>query len=192
MPTVQHSLRIIESSESAVRLAEARAWLVARVERGALVVSASRGAADDLARGVALERGGAVGLHRFSFAQLAASLAAPVLAARGIAPATRIGSEAVAARAAFEAAKENGLEDFAPIASTPSALTRSSVARSPNGIVISVSGADSISRRASASSTVVSSGTSSSRSGSPRSGRVDAMAASNSAARSVAPASSNC
>ena len=119
MPTVQHSLRIIESSESAVRLAEARAWLVARVERGALVVSASRGAADDLARGVALERGGAVGLHRFSFAQLAAYLAAPVLAARGIAPATRIGSEAVAARAAFEAAKENGLEYFAPIASTP-------------------------------------------------------------------------
>ena len=53
---------------------------------GVLIVSASRGAADDLARAVALARGGAIGLHRFSIAQLAARLAAPVLAARGIAP----------------------------------------------------------------------------------------------------------
>ena len=61
-------------------------WLDARGGRGAVIVAASRGAADDLARAVALARGGALGLHRFSFAQLAAHLAAPVLAARGIAP----------------------------------------------------------------------------------------------------------
>src|SRR5215207_4901476 len=96
------SLRIIESSEAARRLSVARAWLLERVARGAVIVSASRGAADDLARAVALECGGVAGLHRFSVVQLAATLAAPVLAARGIAPATRIASEAVAARAAFE------------------------------------------------------------------------------------------
>ena len=84
--------------------AEAGAWVSARADApGVLIVSASRGAADDLARAVAMARGGAIGLHRFSFAQLAARLAAPVLAARGVAPATFIGAEAVAARATFEA-----------------------------------------------------------------------------------------
>jgi ATP-dependent helicase/nuclease subunit B len=115
----KQSLRILESSESARRLIEARAWLLARLEQGALIVSASRGAADDLARAVALERGGAVGLHRFSFAQLAARLAAPVLASRGMAPVTMIGAEAVAARATFEALKDGGLSYFAPVADTP-------------------------------------------------------------------------
>jgi RecB family exonuclease len=112
-------LRIIESSESARRLREAREWLLARLDSGALIASASRGAADDLARSVAAVHGGAVGLHRFSFAQLAAHLAAPVLAARGIAPATRLGSEAVAARAVFEARRRDGLQYFGPVATTP-------------------------------------------------------------------------
>jgi ATP-dependent helicase/nuclease subunit B len=112
-------LRILESSESARRLAEARAWLLARAGRGAVIVSASRGAADDMARSVALARGGAVGLHRFSFTQLAAHLAAPVLAARGIVPATRVGSEAVAARAIFEARRDGDLDYFEPVATTP-------------------------------------------------------------------------
>lgn len=113
------SLRIIESSESALRLSEAHAWVSRQLHRGAFIVSASRGAADDLARRVAFERGAAAGLHRFSFAQLAAYLAAPVLAVRGIAPATRIGSEAVAARATFEAAQASELEYFGPVAGTP-------------------------------------------------------------------------
>src|SRR5512134_3445549 len=87
MPSVE-TLRIIESSEASARLRAAEEWLAARADRGALIVSASRGAADDLARAVARSHGATAGLHRFSFAQLAARLAAPVLAARGIAPAT--------------------------------------------------------------------------------------------------------
>jgi RecB family exonuclease len=113
------SLVIIEASESATRLREARLWLEARAARGALVVSASRGAADDLARHVARTRGATAGIHRFSFAQLAARLAAPVLAARGIAPATLIGSEAVAARATFDALHDGGLPYFGAVAETP-------------------------------------------------------------------------
>ena len=121
------SLHIIQSSEAEARLREAERWLTARANRGALVVSASRGAADDLARKVAMSRGATAGLHRFSFAQLAARLAAPVLAAQGIAPATLIGSEAVAARATFDARQasepegENreGLTDFGAVAGTP-------------------------------------------------------------------------
>jgi RecB family exonuclease len=114
------SLRIVEASDAAQRLAEARAWIAARADGpGVLIVSASRGAADDIARSVALARGGAVGLHRFSFAQLAARLAAPVLAARGVAPVSASGAEAIAARAAFDVSHEGGLSYFAPVSQTP-------------------------------------------------------------------------
>ena len=113
------SLRIVESSEAALRLDAAREWLDTHGRRGAVIVGASRGAADDFARLIAQRRGGALGLHRFSFTQLAAHLAAPVLAARGAVPVTRIGTEAVAARAAFEAAHAGELAYFAPVAETP-------------------------------------------------------------------------
>ena len=117
---VHPSLRFIEASDAAQRLAEAGAWVSARADApGVLIVSASRGAADDLARAVAMARGGAIGLHRFSVAQLAARLAAPVLAARGVAPVTFIGGEAVAARATFEASRDDGLQYFAPVSRTP-------------------------------------------------------------------------
>lgn len=113
-------IRVIEASDAAQRLAEARSWVAARADGpGVLIVSASRGAADDLARAVAIEGGGAIGLHRFSLAQLAARLAAPVLAARGLAPVSFIGSEAVAARATFDVASEDGLTYYDPVARTP-------------------------------------------------------------------------
>lgn len=111
--------QILESSNSAARLSEARRWVSARADRGVLIVSASRGAADDLARAVTQSRGATAGLHRFSFAQLAARLAAPILASRGIAPATVIGSEAVAARATFDATRDGGLGYFGAVAGTP-------------------------------------------------------------------------
>ncbi len=119
MSSSTSTLRIIESAEAAVRLREAETWLIARPHRGALIVSASRGAADDLARKVALAQGATAGLHRFSFAQLAARLAAPVLAARGIAPATLVGAEAVAARATFDARQQGQLTYFDSVAGTP-------------------------------------------------------------------------
>jgi ATP-dependent helicase/nuclease subunit B len=112
-------VQILQSSEASVRLRAAQEWLTSRVDRGPLVVSASRGAADDLVRAVAAVCGAAAGVHRFSFAQLAARLAAPILAARGIAPATVIGSEAVAARATFDARHDQGLTYFDDVAGTP-------------------------------------------------------------------------
>src|SRR5262245_25807853 len=115
----EFQLRIVESSEASLRLRTAHDWLLAHAADGAVIVGASRGAADDLARAVAIARGGAVGLHRFSFTQLAAYLAAPVLATRGAVPVTRVGTEAVAARATFEARHDGQLDYFAPVASTP-------------------------------------------------------------------------
>ena len=99
---------------------EARAFIRDRVTGGALwLVGPSRGSVDDLARSVARECGATIGLHRFSVTQLAARLAAAVLADARLAPATYLGSEAVAARAVFDARRGGSLEYFGPVASTP-------------------------------------------------------------------------
>jgi hypothetical protein len=84
-----------------------------------LIIGASRGAADDLARSFARSQRATFGLHRFSLTQLAARLAATRLASRGLAPATNLGTAAVAARAIFEAHRQGELEYFAPVAEMP-------------------------------------------------------------------------
>jgi ATP-dependent helicase/nuclease subunit B len=113
-------MKVLESARAEARLAAARDFVLSQppgVE--ALIVAASRGAADDFARTLAVERGVTVGLHRFSFTQLAARLAAPALARRGVAPGTTLSAEAVAARATFEATRDDALEYFRPVASMP-------------------------------------------------------------------------
>ena len=141
----RHSLRILESSDSGQRLNAARAWVAARAAHGnVLIIAASRGAADDLARAVAIDLGGAIGLHRFSLAQFAARLAAPVLAARGIAPVTFIGSEAVAARATFEVRREHELAYFEPVAGTPG-FPRA-LARTLHEVMLANVGGDALAR----------------------------------------------
>jgi CRISPR/Cas system-associated exonuclease Cas4 (RecB family) len=113
-------VRIVESTAAALRLAEARAFLDNRIASGAvLIVSAARGAADDLARSLAVDHRATLGVHRFSFAHLAARFAEPVLAARDLAPVTYLGSEAVAARAAFDARRAGELSYFAPVSDLP-------------------------------------------------------------------------
>lgn len=114
-------VRVAESSSTELRLSEARSFIKthARDLRDVLVVGGSRGAADDLVRGIASEQGATIGLHRFSLTQLAARIASPALAAGGCAPATWLGSEAVAARAAFDALQDGALTYFAPVATMP-------------------------------------------------------------------------
>jgi ATP-dependent helicase/nuclease subunit B len=84
-----------------------------------LIVGVSRAAADDLARRVTVASGVTFGLHRASFVQLAARLAAAEMARLGVAPATALGVEAVAARVSFEALREGALAYFAPVARFP-------------------------------------------------------------------------
>ncbi|HEX2444993.1 MAG TPA: PD-(D/E)XK nuclease family protein [Vicinamibacterales bacterium] len=119
-PSRRRTFPLIESTSSAVRLKAARAF-VDRFPASTeiLLVGASRGAVDDLARSIAAERGIVVGLHRFSFTQLAARSAAAALAGRGLTPGTRLGTEAVAARAAFEARKDRAIAYFDAIAGCP-------------------------------------------------------------------------
>src|SRR4051812_28762056 len=93
-------VRLFESSATHLRLAEATAFVEAEAQRGdVLIVAASRGAADDLARSIAVSRGATIGLHRFSFTQFAARLAAPILASQGLAPSSYLATEAGAGRA---------------------------------------------------------------------------------------------
>src|ERR671925_1969057 len=110
----------IQSGSAAVRLREERRFLN-QFEPGAevLLLGASRGAADDLARAISLERGATFGLHRLSFTQLAARLAVLELASRERTPTAVLGHEAVATRAAFEARSDDALEYFSPVSQTP-------------------------------------------------------------------------
>jgi hypothetical protein len=112
--------RAVQSPTASVRLREARAF-VDRFAPGdeVLLLGASRGAVDDFARRITLEKGATFGLHRLSFTQLAARLAALQMASSDRAPATTLGHEAVATRATFEAHKEEALEYFSPVARTP-------------------------------------------------------------------------
>ncbi len=113
-------VRVIESSATELRLREAREFVRDRVtRREVLIVAGSRGAADDLARSIAVHASATVGLHRFSLTQLAARLSAPVLAGDGKTPATALGAEAVAARAAFDAHEAGALRYFEPVSRMP-------------------------------------------------------------------------
>jgi ATP-dependent helicase/nuclease subunit B len=118
--SIRDSIIAVQSGSAAVRLRQARRFLdqfepCAEV----LVLGASRGSVDDLARAIANERGAIFGLHRFSFTQFAARLAALELASRDRAPTTALGHEAVATRAAFEARSEEALKYFSPVSQTP-------------------------------------------------------------------------
>ena len=113
-------IRIVESAAAALRLDAAHTFVQQFAPASpVLIVGASRGAADDLARAIASRHPATLGLHRLSFTQLAARLAAPVLAARGAAPVSYLGSEAVAARATFGAQRDAALDYFDPVARTP-------------------------------------------------------------------------
>jgi CRISPR/Cas system-associated exonuclease Cas4 (RecB family) len=115
-----NTVRLIESSSAPLRLHEARAFAQAHAAHGDVwIVGASRGAADDLARTIALASGATIGVHRYSLTQLALQMAGPILSVQGLAPVTYLGSEAVAARTTFDAHREGALRYFAPVARTP-------------------------------------------------------------------------
>ena len=114
------AISAVQSGSAAVRLREARRFLD-QFEPGAevLLLGASRGSVDDLARAISSERGATFGMHRLSFTQLAARLAIMKMASEDRAPTTALGQEAVATRAAFEARSEDTLEYFSAIAQSP-------------------------------------------------------------------------
>jgi CRISPR/Cas system-associated exonuclease Cas4 (RecB family) len=111
---------VLVSPSAAERLAYARA-AVSRYSPGrpVLIVGASRGAADDLARDIAVSVAATFGVQRLNFVQLAARTALAALANEGATPSAWLGAEAVAARTVFDATNAGALRYFAPVASTP-------------------------------------------------------------------------
>jgi ATP-dependent helicase/nuclease subunit B len=113
-------IRVVESPSAAVRVEAARVFIASlSPTSGALVVGASREAADDLVRRATSASGATFGLHRASLTQLAARLAAADLARAGSAPTSALGSEALAARVTFEALGAGALAYFGPVARFP-------------------------------------------------------------------------
>jgi CRISPR/Cas system-associated exonuclease Cas4 (RecB family) len=122
-------MRVVLSSSAAVRLDAARRFILdaspgssgtpGNNDTEFLIVAASRAAADDFARGVARARGATFGMHRLSLTQLAARLAAPLLARDRLSPTTPLGVQAVAARALFDASRAGALSYFAPVSNAP-------------------------------------------------------------------------
>jgi ATP-dependent helicase/nuclease subunit B len=84
-----------------------------------IVMAATREAADDFCRGLAVRRGATFGLHRATLGQYAARIAGAALAARGLSPSTPLGADALAARAAFEARRRAPLAYLEPVAACP-------------------------------------------------------------------------
>jgi RecB family exonuclease len=110
-------IEVFESGAAAERLRAADAF-VARFapDTEILLVGASRDVADDVARRATAARGATFGLHRASFTQLAARVAAAEMARRSVAPATPLGATALAARVSFEAVRDGALGYFTPVA----------------------------------------------------------------------------
>ena len=113
-------MRVVLSSSAAVRLDAARGFLGGHLPGSEVViVGASRGAADDLARDVARRAGATFGLARFSLTEIAARAAAARLAGARRVPGSSTGAEAMAARAVFDAIAADQLAYFAPVAALP-------------------------------------------------------------------------
>src|SRR2546426_2747839 len=113
-------IHVVESAEAVERIEAARAFLAALPAGGeALVVGASRDAADDVVRRATATSGATFGIHRASLVQLAVRVAAAELARIGAAPASALGTEALAARVTFEAFETAALGYFTPVARFP-------------------------------------------------------------------------
>ena len=113
-------MRIITATSAAARLAAAREFLGGRPPATELVIiGASRGAADDLARAIARHAGSTFGITRFSLTELAARAAAAHPGGGRRVPGTQAGAEAVAARAVFDALAAGELAYFEPVARMP-------------------------------------------------------------------------
>jgi ATP-dependent helicase/nuclease subunit B len=121
-------LEIVESSSAAARLGAATGFLNRLAKAGeVLVIGASRAAADDFVRSYPSAAKATFGIHRFSFLQLVARIAAYELAQQGFVPLSSLGEQTIAARAVFEVKMRGLLGRFTPVGEMqgfPRALAR--------------------------------------------------------------------
>jgi ATP-dependent helicase/nuclease subunit B len=102
------------------RLERARAWLESRGQsEELLVVGATHDGPNELTRAVAEDSGVAFGWHRLSISQLAFAIASPVLAACGLVPLSRLGTEAIVARLVHQLRTDGCLKQYQIVADAP-------------------------------------------------------------------------
>jgi ATP-dependent helicase/nuclease subunit B len=110
--------KIVSSKANAVLLDAARAFLSEHAGKTQVVVlGATKAAADEFVRGASDH--GCFGVHALTLTQLAATVAGPAMGEAGLAPLTRLGAEAVAARVAHTAFQAEKLQYFSPVAEMP-------------------------------------------------------------------------
>jgi ATP-dependent helicase/nuclease subunit B len=109
---------LIHSRSNAALLQHAAAFLAGKPEHAEiLVIAPTRAAANELAARAFAS--GCQGVHAFTLTQLAAHLAAQPMGRLALAPISRLGIEALAARIVHAAATAKQLPYFAPVAQTP-------------------------------------------------------------------------
>src|ERR1700683_448506 len=114
------SAHAVISSTGHRRIHRAQRWLEDRAAaEEVLIVGATLDAANELARKVARKKGAAFGWHRFTLSQLAFAIAAPILAARGLTPLSRIGVDALVARLVHRMYAEGKVSHYQSVATTP-------------------------------------------------------------------------
>jgi len=108
------SRQIFTSSSNQERLTRAGEALELLPESQVLVLAPTRGAADDFVRALCDKLGALYGFHRMTLIGLATTLATELLAQRNLAPLSRLGIEALAARSVFACRREGQLDYFGP------------------------------------------------------------------------------
>src|SRR5499426_781292 len=113
------SRRVVTALAARDRLNASEEFLGTLTGQEVLIVSASRMAADELARRFCLKTGGSLGIHRFSLGALAIEIASPRLALSGKSVLEGIAVDALAARAVQECRGRSDLQWFEPVATAP-------------------------------------------------------------------------
>src|SRR6516165_10007453 len=111
---------VVTSAASHHRVARGRDCLKARTPtEEILIIGATLGAANELARSVAQDKRASFGCHRLTLGQLASALARPVLAAQRTVPLGALGIQAVANRAIHKLSEIGQLGRYAKLTSGP-------------------------------------------------------------------------
>ena len=114
------SVNAIVSAANDRRIRRAQAWLEGRAaDEEVLIIGATLDGANELARKVGKKKGAAFGWHRLTLPQLAFAIAAPILAARGLTPLSRIGVGALVARLVHRMNAEGRLSLYRSVVTTP-------------------------------------------------------------------------
>src|SRR6516165_8698164 len=111
---------VITFAASHHRVARGRDWLKACAPtEEILIIGATLGAANELARSVAQDKRASFGYHRLTFGQLASALARPVLAAQRTVPLGALGIQAVANRAIHKLSEAGRLGRYSKLTDGP-------------------------------------------------------------------------